>query len=77
MNTEIEFHSRAVKTVKEQERTNEKVQLLHFANPLPQCSESNQRIHMDLFRPLKKMPPGKKFILCAADAFLKYAELVV
>jgi hypothetical protein len=47
-----------------------------FASPLPQCSEPNQRIHMDLFGPLKTMPSGKKFILCVTDAFSKYAELM-
>jgi hypothetical protein len=28
--------------------------------PLPQCSEPNQRIHMDLFGPLKTSENGKK-----------------
>jgi hypothetical protein len=47
-----------------------------FVNPLPQCSEPNQRIHMNLFGPFKAMPCGKKFVLCVTDAFSKYAELV-
>jgi hypothetical protein len=45
-------------------------------SPLPQFSETNQIIHMDLFGPLKTMPTGKKFILCITNAFSKYAELV-
>jgi hypothetical protein len=47
-----------------------------FASSLPQCSEPNQRVHMDLFGPLKTLPSQKKFILCITDAFSKYVELV-
>ena len=47
-----------------------------FITPLPQCSEPNQRVHMDLFGPLKTTSSGKKYILCITDAFSKYAELV-
>jgi hypothetical protein len=39
--------------------------------PLPQCSESNQRIHMDLFGPPKTSESGKKYIMCITDAFSK------
>jgi hypothetical protein len=42
-----------------------------FASPLPQGFEPNQRIHRDLFGPLKTMPSGKKFQLCTTDAFSK------
>jgi len=44
--------------------------------PLPQCSQLNQRIHADLFGPLKTSEKGKKYILCITDAFTKYVELV-
>jgi Integrase core domain len=46
-------------------------------SPLPQCTEPNQRIHADLFGPLKTTDRDKKFILCVTDAFTKYVELVV
>ena len=44
--------------------------------PLPQCSQPNQRIHADLFGPLKTSERGKKYSLCITDAFTKYVELV-
>lgn len=44
--------------------------------PLPQCSAPNQRVHADLFGPLKTSGSGKKYILCITDAFTKYVELV-
>jgi len=46
-------------------------------SPLPQCTEPNQRVHADLFGPLKTAEGDKKFILCITDAFTKYVELVV
>ena len=45
-------------------------------SPLPQCTEPNQRIHADLFGPLKTNENSKKYILCMTDAFTKYVELV-
>ena len=45
-------------------------------SPLPQCTEPNQRIHADLFGPLRVSGHSKKFILCMTDAFTKYVELV-
>jgi len=44
--------------------------------PLPQCSEINQRVHADLFGPLKTSGNNKKYILCMTDAFSKYVELI-
>ncbi|MGL6003312.1 DDE-type integrase/transposase/recombinase, partial [Aeromonas sobria] len=44
--------------------------------PLPQCSAPNQRIHADLFGPLKTSGSGKKYILCITDSMTKYVELV-
>ena len=44
-------------------------------SPLPQCTEPNQRIHADLFGPLRT-EDGKKYVLCITDAFTKYVELV-
>ena len=43
---------------------------------LPQCTMPNQRIHMDLFGPLKTSQSGKKYIMVITDAFTKYVELV-
>jgi hypothetical protein len=43
---------------------------------LPQCSEPYQRIHMDLFGPLKISENWKKIIICITDAFFKFAELI-
>ncbi len=50
--------------------------LPELLSPLPQCTEPNQRIHADLFGPLKTTSGDKKFILCLTDAFTKYVELV-
>jgi transposase InsO family protein len=47
-----------------------------FLSPLPQCTEPNQRVHADLFGPLKTSTNGKKYILVMTDAFSKYVELV-
>ena len=47
-----------------------------FLQPLPQCSAPNQRVHADLFGPLKTSGSGKKYILCLTDAMTKYVELV-
>ena len=44
--------------------------------PLPQCTEPNQRIHADLFGPLKTTDSAKKYILAMTDACTKYVELV-
>ena len=48
----------------------------HILTPLPQCTAMNQRVHFDLFGPLKTSMQGKKFVLCITDAFTKYAEMV-
>ena len=44
--------------------------------PLPQCTAPNQRVHIDLFGPLKTSATGKKYIMVMTDAFSKLAELV-
>jgi len=43
---------------------------------LPQPTEPNQRIHADLFGPLKTSDIGKKFILCMTESLTKYVKLV-
>jgi len=44
---------------------------------LPTCGEPNERVHMDLFGPLKSnSPAGNKYIMVITDAFTKYVELV-
>jgi hypothetical protein len=48
----------------------------HLLQPLPQCTAMNQRVHFDLFGPLKVSQNGKKFVLCITDAFTKYAEMI-
>ena len=47
----------------------------HPLTPLTQCTAMNQRVHIDLFGPLKTTSTGKKYIFVATDAFSKYAEL--
>ena len=44
--------------------------------PLPTLTAPNQRIHADLFGPLKSSSSGKKFILVMTDAFTKYVEVI-
>ena len=46
-------------------------------HPLPQCSSLNQRLHMDLFGPLKTPTRSKGYILCMTDAFTKYVEVAL
>jgi hypothetical protein len=43
---------------------------------LPQCPAHNQRVHINLFGPLKTSDKGMKMVLCMTDAFTKYVELV-
>ncbi len=44
-------------------------------SPLPQCTEPIQRIHADLFGPLKTTYGDKIFIFCLTDAFTKYVMI--
>jgi hypothetical protein len=46
-------------------------------SPLPQCTEPSQRVHADLFGPLKTADGDKKFILCITDTFTKYVKFVL
>ena len=59
-----------------QKTKKEKRATTNFVSPLPQCTMPNQRIHMDLFRPLKTSQSGKKYILVVIDAFTKYVQLI-
>ena len=45
-------------------------------HPLPQLTLSNQRVHIDLFGPLKTSDKANKYILCMTNAFTKYADVV-
>ncbi len=45
-------------------------------SPLPLPTEPGQRVHADLFGPLKTSDKGKKFILWVTDTFTKYVKLV-
>jgi len=44
--------------------------------PLPTVDQPNQRIHIDLFGPLKTLSQGNKMVLVMTDAFTKYAEAI-
>jgi hypothetical protein len=43
---------------------------------LPQTSMPNQRVHVDLFGPMKTSAKESKFLLCMTDAFSKYTEVI-
>ena len=47
-----------------------------LVTPLPQTTEWNQRVHADLFGPLKASGSPKKYVLCITIAFTKYVKLV-
>ena len=47
-----------------------------LVTPLPQTSEPGQRVHADLFGPLRSSGNQKKYVLGLTDAFTKYVELV-
>ena len=47
-----------------------------FLKPLPTCSSPNQRVHLDLFGPLKTPTMSKGYVLCITDACTKYVEAV-
>jgi len=64
--------SRAAKDVKREKITYH----LTLLSPLPQCTAPNQRVHIDIFGPLKTSVKGKKMLLSMMDAFTKYVELV-
>ncbi len=49
---------------------------LALLSSLPQPTEPNQRVHADLFGPLKTSDSGNIFILCMMDVLTKYVELV-
>ena len=46
-----------------------------LTSTLPQCSSPNQRIHIDLFGPLKNSENNNNYIMCMTDAFTKYIIL--
>ena len=43
---------------------------------LPQCQAPNQRVHVDLFGPLKTSQGGHKFVLVYTDAFTRLCRLM-
>ena len=45
-------------------------------HPLPLCTGTNQRVHCDLFGPLKTIT-SKAHVLCITDAHTKFVELVI
>lgn len=74
MDKDINEHIQTCHRCQVRRKTNPQAPAL--LSPLPQCSEPGQRVHADLFGPLKTSGQGKKFILCMTDAFTKYVELV-
>jgi hypothetical protein len=42
---------------------------------LPFCSSPNERLHIDLYRPLKTSAAGNHYVVVMTDAFTKYVEL--
>ena len=74
MDKDIENHISTCQ--KCQKRRNDHAAPPQLLSPLPQCTEPNQRMHCDLFGPLKISGNAKKYILCMTDAFTKYVELV-
>ena len=44
--------------------------------PLPTVDQPNQRVHIDLFGPLKTSEQGNKMVLVMTDAFTKYADAI-
>ena len=44
--------------------------------PLAIPQKQNERVHMDLFGPLKTSSSGKKYVCVITDAFTKYTEIV-
>ena len=56
-------------------RKNIKPKPVHL-HPLPIVDQPNQRVHVDLFGPLKSSANQKKYILCITDAFTKHAEVI-
>ena len=74
MDADISRHTTACQRCQARRRD---IKPIHnLLSPLPQCTEMNQRVHMDLFGPLKTSAQGKKFVLCITDAFTKYAEML-
>jgi hypothetical protein len=43
--------------------------------PLPLCTQPYQRVHIELFKPLKTTK-GRRMVLCMKGAFTKYIEVV-
>jgi transposase InsO family protein len=73
MQKEIRKHIEACIQCQRRKKTNAKPLPLQ---PLPATDQPNQRVHIDLFGPLKTTSNGNKMILCMTDAFTKYAEVI-
>ena len=73
MRKEIDYHIKSCTNCQFKKKATKDPNIL---KQLPQCNEPNQRIHVDLFGPLKSSPNGNKYILCMTDAFTKYAEVI-
>jgi hypothetical protein len=42
---------------------------------MPICSSPNERLHIDLYRPLKTSAAGNHYVVVMTDAFTNYVEL--
>jgi len=72
MDSDIAEHIKACQRCQKRKDNRPQPTLL---SPLPQCTAPNQRVHVDLFGPLKTSGRGKKMVLCMTDAFTKYVKL--
>ena len=73
MKSDIQKHIDLCVQCQVRKKSYSKPTLLH---PLPILNQPNQRVHVDLFGPLKTSEQCNKFILCITDAFTKYAEVI-
>jgi hypothetical protein len=74
MDAEITAHLKSCHRCQLQQKDDRPLPTL--PSTLLQPTEPNQRVHADLFGPLKTSDRGKKFILCMTDALTKYVKLV-
>ncbi len=75
-NMDADIYKHIYKCTTCQERRFQHLERSEKLTPLPLCTEPNQRVHIDLFGPLKSNS-GKKMVMCMTDAFTKYIEVTV
>ncbi|MBM3428406.1 MAG: DDE-type integrase/transposase/recombinase, partial [Bacteroidetes bacterium] len=75
MNTQIQEYVRNCITC--QKRRTDDLPPPDVSHPLTTCTNFNERVHLDLFGPLKSVHGGHRYILCMTDAFSRYATMTV